>query len=138
MTHFLNNISFVENVLIAHYCSIRHRRSHSKEPITMTKSRRMQVMVTEKLAATIADYQAEHNVSQSRACQDSFITAALNELLQSSYATQALLNMTADKVLEKSHDKNNQPYAAKPLIKKSHQLAERAVTNLIHGLPEDP
>jgi hypothetical protein len=132
----------------------------------MTKSRRMQVMVTEKLAATIADYQAEHNVSQSRACQalmsmgarawrrykkeegqggqnrgtdeDSFITAALKELLQSSYATQALLNMTADKVLEKSHDKNNQPYAAKPLIKKSHQLAERAVTNLIHGLPEDP
>ena len=131
----------------------------------MTQSRRMQVMVTKKLAATIADYQAEHHVSQSRACQAlmsmgarawrrykkeegqgadnqgadeaAFITAALKELLQSSYATQALLNMTADKALEKNHDKNNQLYAAKPLIKKSHQLAEQAVTQLMDRLSQE-
>ncbi len=121
----------------------------------MTESQRMQVMVTAKLEETIAAYQAEHSVSQSRACQalmsmgarawkrykqgeqvksgadhDAFVITALKELLQASYATQALLNMTAAKELLKSCDENNQPYEAKPLIEKSHQIAKQAMMRL--------
>ncbi len=127
----------------------------------MAKNARVQMTVDPKLKEAIAAYQAKYNVSQSRACQELvsrgvcacrddqqgegegsqydnvFVTTALKELLKSSYATQALLNIVTGKELLKTRDKNNQPYDAKRLSKQARQLAEKAVAKVMDKIADN-
>ena len=69
---------------------------------------------------------------------DTFVTVAIKELLQSRYVVQAFLNMTADKQLFKQCDKNNQPYDAKRLSKQARELAEKAVAKVMNKVAATP
>lgn len=119
----------------------------------MAKSTRIQIVANAPLKKKIDHYMQAKDMSQSQAGKALIalgyeawqqkaehglsLMDALKLLLKSSYSLQLAFNTMSDKHIETFNNDEGKPYAAAPLIKAAHRLADEKVNELFQDESQD-